>query len=248
VAPLTSDQMSVCQTASPAISELSWEKIMSHTRYGRYADGVESSMVNYVLDHCPTPGTLLDVGCEGGRRSTPFADRGWQVIAMDPDPRALAVCQARIPGARCVLPSSDSRQLPADNASVDAILCIEVGQVIHAAWAAQEFARVLKPGGRLVAVCWNRTSWRGFLYHHASFLRAAGSLSIVGFPIKFKSFRQEMNRHGFQFERELGFAWGPFRRMSDSSWVDLWVPFERFSGLQQLVSVAPMVAFVAQKL
>lgn len=47
-------------------SALLWERLMAQTRYGRYADGVESTMMRYVLAQHPTPGVLFDVGCEGG--------------------------------------------------------------------------------------------------------------------------------------------------------------------------------------
>jgi SAM-dependent methyltransferase len=220
---------------------------MAQTRYGRYADGVESMMMRCVLAQCPKSGVLLDVGCEGGRWSKVFADRGWQIIATDVDTRALQICQSRIPSARCMLSDPDSRRLPAGDESIDVALCIEVGPVIHTDWAVSEFARILKQGGRLVGVCWNRTSWRGVLYHNMSALRRPGSSRSVGYPIPYKDFRREMIEHGFRFERELGYAWGPFRRSSNSTFVSMWAVFERFSGLQRLISGAPMVAFVAQK-
>jgi len=56
-----------------------------------------------------------------------------------------------------------------------------------------------------------------------------------------------MTGHGFRVEKELGYAWGPFRRTSNSRAVTLWAAFERFSGLQRVISAAPMVAFVTQK-
>jgi len=221
---------------------------MAQTRYGRYADRVESKMMSYVLEHCPGPGVLLDVGCEGGRWSKLFADRGWQITATDIDPRALQVCQLRIPRARCVLVDPKSHRLAAKSDSIDVALCIEVGPVIHTDWAVAEFSRVLKRGGRLVGVCWNRSSWRGFLYHHLPSLRSSGSDPLVGFPIRYKSFRAQMIKKGFRFEKQLGYAWGPFRRTSNSLSVSLWAAFERYSGLQHVISSAPMIAFVGQKL
>jgi hypothetical protein len=53
---------------------------------------------------------------------------------------------------------------------------------------------------------------------------------------------------GFSFERELGYAWGPFRRTSNSRLVTVSGAFERLSGLQHLISAAPMVSFVCRKL
>lgn len=230
--------------------ELVWERLMAQTRYGRYADKVESRITGYVLGVCPTPGALLDVGCEGGRWSQVFADHGWEITATDVDARSLQICQARIPHARCLLSDPSSRRLPAGDESIDVALCIEVGPVIHTDWAVSEFARILKQGGRLVGVCWNRRSWRGVLYHKVSALRRPGSSPSqgYGYPIPYKTFRRQMIEHGFRFERELGYAWGPFRRTSNSSLVDIWAGFERFSGLEHLVPGAPMVAFVAQKM
>jgi SAM-dependent methyltransferase len=228
-------------------SELVWERLMAQTRYGRYADAVEGKMMQFVLAQCPAPGTLLDVGCEGGRWSKVFADRGWQITASDVDTRALQVCQLRIPSARCVLVDQKSRQLVTENHSIDLALCIEVGPVIHSDWAVPEFSRVLRRGGRLAGVCWNRGSWRGFFYHHLPSLRSSGSDPLVGFPILYKNFRRQMIEHGFRFEKELGYAWGPFRRTSNSLPVSLWAVFERLSGLQHFISAAPMIAFVAQK-
>lgn len=147
-----------------------------------------------------------------------------------------------------MLADSQSRRLVAENDSIDIALCIEVGPVIHADWAVSEFSRVVKRGGRLVGVCWNRASWRGFLYHNVPSLRSSGSNPMVGFPIKYQNFRRQMIENGFRFEKELGYAWGPFRRSSNSLPVSLWATLERLSGLQHFISAAPMIAFVAQKI
>jgi SAM-dependent methyltransferase len=174
-------------------------------------------------------------------------DRGWQIIATDVDMKSLEACQRRIPQARCVVADSSGDQLPAKDESIDAALCIEVAPVIHSTWAAKEFARVLKPGAPLAGVCWNRGSWRGFLYHRAPSLRSTGSHPLIGFPIRYIDFRKQMTACGFSFERELGYAWGPFRRTSNARLVTVSGAFERWSGLQHWISLAPMVAFVGRK-
>ena len=231
-----------------AFSQLGWEKLMCQTSYGRYADRVESEMIKYVLHRHSEPGVLLDIGCEGGRWSTVFADRRWQVIAIDVDSEALGICQARIPNARCVLADPEACRLAVEGESIDVALCVEVGPVIHRHWAVPEFARALKIGGYIVGVCWNRSSWRGLLYHHVPLLRSGGSNPWLGYPIRYRDFREKMTKHGFRFRKELGYAWGPFRRTSDSFLVSCWGALERFSRLQHLISAAPMIAFVAQKI
>jgi SAM-dependent methyltransferase len=233
--------------ADPA-SDLLWERLMIETHYGRYADRVERSMIEHLLACSPQPGVLLDVGCEGGRWSKVFADRGWQIIATDVETKSLEACQRRIPHAQCVVADSSGDQLPAKDESIDAALCIEVAPVIHSTWAAKEFARVLKPEALLAGVCWNRASWRGFLYHRAPTLRSSGSHPLIGFPIRYLDFRKQMTACGFSFERELGYAWGPFRRTSNSRLVTMSGALERLSGLQHRISFAPMVAFVCRKL
>jgi len=234
-------------TAPACLNPLIWERVMSETRYGRYADRIESQAVAFALSRCPAPGVLLDIGCEGGRRSQLFGDLAWQIIATDVDAESLHACKSRIPNARCVLADSNTCRLPADTDSVDVALCVEVSPVIHSDWAVAEFARVLKRGGWLVGVCWNRGSWRGFLFNNVGVLRKRGSLSLF-YSKAYSEFHRQMTDHGFQFEKEVGYAWGPFRRTSNSPLVDVWAAFERISGLQLLPRAAPMIAFVARKL
>src|SRR5579864_7634394 len=226
---------------------LPWESLMSETRYGRYADGIESEIVSFALRKSCESGVLLDVGSEGGRRAKLFAERGWQVTALDVDPGALEVCKKRISNAVCTLVQSDQQQFPVQDESIDLALCIEVGPVIHRQWAPAEFARVLKPHGYLAGVCWNRNSWRGFLYHRRPNLRISGSHPLVGYPIGYVDFRRQMIENGFHFEKELGYAWGPFRRTSNSRLVDTWAVVEKYSGLQHLIRLSPMIAFVCRK-
>ncbi len=240
--------MSTIKEMDPPNSvQLPWEDLMAGTAFGRYADRIERMMILHALSQFSEPGVLLDVGCEGGRQSHVFASKGWQIIAADVDATALEICRKRIPHAVCRLVSPDGRRLPVEDESVNLVLCIEVGPVIHQPWIAAEFKRVLRSGGRVVGVCWNRRSWRGYFYHSAPALRNGGSTPLYGYPIRYRDFRQQMTRNGFRFEKECGYAWGPFRRTSDSPLVNSWAIFERYSGLQNFISISPMIAFVCVK-
>jgi ubiquinone/menaquinone biosynthesis C-methylase UbiE len=100
---------------------------------------------------------VLDIGCGTGNATLLAADRGGDVIAVDPSTRLLDVAHRRTDGAGL---SVDFRQgsaavLPLDDGSID--VALSVFAVIFApdpAAAAAEIARVLTPTGRLVMTAW----------------------------------------------------------------------------------------------
>jgi ubiquinone/menaquinone biosynthesis C-methylase UbiE len=104
------------------------------------------------------PGSVADVGAGTGTLALALAAHT-QVIAVDGDPSALAIAQAK-PGAAGV----DWREglataLPIDDAGVDRVV---VSLVLHhltdaaKAAALAEMRRVLAPGGRLHVADWGR--------------------------------------------------------------------------------------------
>ena len=84
-------------------------------------------------------------------------DAGYQVTVVDPVPEHVSAA-ARLPGVRAVL--GDARDLPAGDASADVVLLL--GPLYHlqersdrvAAW--REAARVVRPGGPVIAATINR--------------------------------------------------------------------------------------------
>lgn len=112
--------------------------------------GVDARDVAFRLVATARPRNVLEVGCGEGELAARMRDElGADVIAVDQSPRMVELTQARGIDARV----ADVQQLPFDDAAFDAVV---------AAWmlyhvqdidrGLAEIARVLRPGGRLVAV------------------------------------------------------------------------------------------------
>jgi SAM-dependent methyltransferase len=89
--------------------------------------------------------TALDLGAGTGLLTKSLVDRGFDVIAIDPDDQMRAVLASRLPGV--TVRAGYAEDIPQSTASVDVVF---VGQAFH--WftrpaADHEIARVLRPGG-----------------------------------------------------------------------------------------------------
>ena len=107
----------------------------------------------------PPPAQVLDVGGGPGTYATPLARRGYRVHVVDPV--ALHVEQARQaagadPAADFTAALGDARELAEPEASQDAVLLFgplyHLTEASHRHRALAEARRVLRPGGRLVAM------------------------------------------------------------------------------------------------
>lgn len=197
-------------------------------------------MLRDALSRFERPGTSLEVGCEGGRWSKLLADAGWEVTCTDINPEALAVCQRRIPDARCILCSPDDQRFPADDHSVDLLLAIEV-PVSEETWFGGEVVRVLRPGGVAVCTFNNRRSYRGRLANLRSAVRGCAPYYVADYT----TCRRRLIDAGLTLCGETGFAWFPFGRGSNSVLVPLFVRLEQTLGLRRFVRYSPWVAVVA---
>jgi SAM-dependent methyltransferase len=95
---------------------------------------------------------VLDLGAGTGKLTEGLRGQGVDVVAVEPDAAMLAQLTSRLPGVTAK--SGTAEAIPLPDASVNVVF---VGQALH--WfdltrALPEIGRVLRPGGRLVAV-WN---------------------------------------------------------------------------------------------
>jgi SAM-dependent methyltransferase len=114
----------------------------------------------------PPSGRVLDVGGGPGTHAAHLAARGYDVTLVDPVPRHvdLATERARDPStASFEVLLGTAGDLPADDASVDAVLLM--GPLYHLVDRADRLAalheatRVLRPGGRVLAEVICRHAW-----------------------------------------------------------------------------------------
>ncbi len=234
--------------------ETFWEHVGRTTRAGRYLTGHVAAALEHAVSVLGQPGRAADVGCDAGRWSTVLSRLGWRLTCLDVNNEALAVCGRRIPDATQVhLGGSEQlRDLP--DGSQDLLLVCEVAPVSAAPWFVSEAVRVLAPGGVLVFTYENPHSLRGMAYRA---LRAATPWwKHDGMPRfeaggydgpSYRALRGQLTAAGFVPEHEVGLAWGPFGRKSDSGLIPAWARTESVLGLQQVPTAAPFVVAVMRR-
>ena len=115
----------------------------------RYADGPDSPALALEAVLEARPRRVLEVGCGPGDAAPRIATSGVEVEAVDISPRMVELATARGVAARI----ADVQALPFQDASFDCVLAAwMLYHVPDVDRALSELARVLRPGGRLVAV------------------------------------------------------------------------------------------------
>jgi SAM-dependent methyltransferase len=126
-----------------------WEAVAETYAERRDPDGADADLIDELVATLPAEPVVLDVGCGDGARTLANLPAG--AVGLDFSATGLALARERVPDASLV--RGDMRSLPLADASVDAITAYHA--VFHVPRADQpgvyrEFARVLRPGGRLL--------------------------------------------------------------------------------------------------
>lgn len=112
--------------------------------YGRFIDARERALLAAWLP--PNATQILELGCGTGRLS------GFATIATDASTESLAMARTRVPSTRFA--AADAERLPLPGATFDAVFAFHL--LMHLEESAirtifAEAARVLRPGGMLIA-------------------------------------------------------------------------------------------------
>ena len=126
-----------------------WDDIAETYAARRDPTGSDADLVSDLRERLPEDPVVLDVGCGDGARTLANLPAG--SIGLDVSRRSLDLARETVTGARLV--QGDMLALPLADGSVDAITAYHA--VFHVPRADhptvyREFARVLRPGGRLL--------------------------------------------------------------------------------------------------
>ena len=233
------------KAGGPVTAPLTFWEQAAATKWGAHVSEVEKTLILEAHHIAGRPGVAVEVGCEGGRWSQMLAELGWQMTCVDINPRVLGICQEKIPGANCILADPKSDTLPLDSNSAGLLLCIEVAPVIESDWFFREAARVLSPGGMLVAVAWNKFSIRGLMSR--TVYRVRGKRTGDFYTRSYRWLRGQLSDAGFHVLRQEGFCWSPFGRTSNSPLIRRFIKLERLLRLHRLAAFSPWLALIAEK-
>jgi SAM-dependent methyltransferase len=133
--------------------------------YDRFRPGPPEEAVNWALR--PQAVEVLEIGAGTGGLTRLLAGRHAHVRAVEPDARMRAVLSEGVAGVEVVAGSAE--QIPAGDASFDAVIGASMWHWVDEERALPEVARVLRPGGSFSllwsgtdrSVGWVRSLWAG---------------------------------------------------------------------------------------
>jgi ubiquinone/menaquinone biosynthesis C-methylase UbiE len=127
-----------------------WDRVAETYARRRDPTGSDAALLDDLLAGLPADPLVLDVGCGDGARTLANLPEG--SVGLDVSRRGLELATGRVPAARLV--QGEMTALPLADDSFDAVTAYHA--VFHVPRedhpeAYGEFARVLRPGGRLLA-------------------------------------------------------------------------------------------------
>lgn len=183
----------------------------------RYADVTAANVCNAAYERPAVRALLgdvasldvLDAGCAAGEHAAWLTASGARAVALDASPAMVALARARLGPAARVVEADLARPLPFADGSFDLVLSSLTLHYLED-WLPplREFARVLRPGGRLVVsthhpfmtidvvpvyheVTLVEETWAGFgaepvrvRFYHRPFERMLADLDAAGFRLR----------------------------------------------------------------
>jgi SAM-dependent methyltransferase len=123
--------------------------------YERGRPRYESQVIDAIGEAAGGP-RILDVGAGTGRLSAPLLHAGYDVVSVEPLDTMRAILAGHLGAERALAGRAEA--LPLGDSSVDGAVCSDAWHWFDGARAADELARVVRPGGGVV-VCVSLARW-----------------------------------------------------------------------------------------
>ncbi|HEV3115617.1 MAG TPA: class I SAM-dependent methyltransferase [Gemmataceae bacterium] len=155
--------------------------------YARCRPSYPAAAIGFILQHCQlkSGSVLVDVGSGTGISSRLFAERGLQVIGIEPNAemRAAAGASAISPGAAApTYLEGRAEATSLAGGSADAVLAAQAFHWFDVERALQEFHRILRPGGWVILL-WNERDERdAFTAAYGAVIRTVPEAATVEAP------------------------------------------------------------------
>lgn len=138
-------------------------------QYETYRPTYPAKAVSHVLRHGQQAGPIdiADIGAGTGILSAQLLRYGHRVFAVEPVEQMRQAAKAKLSGCprfRSVDGSAEATNLP--GRSVDLVVAAQALHWFEPTAARREFARILRPGGRVEAI-WNERRRSGSVFHTA---------------------------------------------------------------------------------
>lgn len=190
--------------------------------YAKYRPSYPSKVIDRILTDLKSELVAADIGAGTGISSRLLAERGIRVLALEPNTAMRQLAQPH-PLVEFYDSSAEETQIP--DATVDLITCFQAFHWFNPEPALREFARILKPRGRLAVVWHNRDREDKFTRKYSSLTRKASNNNS-----------------------EL--RYGTERYLRDTLWFDpvrhLVFPYQQALSFQALIGRAMSTSYIPQ--
>lgn len=141
--------------------------------YAKYRPSYPQAALDWILEGLPGAAKLriADIGAGTGISSRLFAERGAQIVAVDPNPEMLAAAK-RHTRVRYVAAPAEATGLPGH--SFDLVTCFQSFHWFARDEAMHEFKRLLKSHGRIAASWNNRDRTDEFTQAYSALIESFG--------------------------------------------------------------------------
>ena len=192
--------------------------------YAKYRPSYPDALIDRLVADLDPSSKLVaaDVGAGTGISSRLLADRGIEVIAIEPNIAMREVAQAH-PLVKFCDGSAENTKLP--DASVDLVTCFQAFHWFNPEPTLKEFARILKPRGKLAAVWNNRHKDDEFTREYSVLTKKASN-------------------------NDSELRYGTEKHLHNTSWFDrvrhLVFPYQQALNLKALIGRAMSTSYIPQ--